>query len=89
MTTPVMTKTTILEWEGDLSDPERYNQIIQKAHELAAIGLTDGNKIAADDYSMVRRNWVDETAAQDWINFVVELNSRYNVTLKSSQIVDI
>lgn len=89
MALPVMTKQTILEWEGDLTNPERYNQLIQKGLELVAAGLTDGYKDATDDFSIVKRKWVDEKAAQDWIDFAVAVNKQFDVTLKSSQIVDI
>jgi hypothetical protein len=100
-----MTKATVLEWNADPQqlddvtapedmDAEQGNAKIariqatnDKFADAIDAGLTDG--FVSRENEKFIRHWVDEAAAQAWIDFAVELNSPYGITLKSSQIVDL
>jgi hypothetical protein len=99
-----MTKATVLEWNGPFQQLDdtmpfdmdmeqatikltRLQAIKDKMADAVDAGLTDG--FVSRENEKFIRHWVDEAAAQAWIDFAVELNSPYGITLKSSQIVDL
>ena len=99
-----MTKATVIEWNADpqqLDDTAPEDMDVEKGNIKQArlqatndkfadaidAGLTDG--FVSRENEKFIRHWVDEAAAQAWIDFAVELNSPYGITLKSSQIVDL
>jgi hypothetical protein len=71
MSNPSFPVTTFAVW-ADEPVSAIQNQLLEKAYEMATQGKTDG----VPEYDRltpeidVRRNWIDTSAANEWIAFV-------------------
>lgn len=86
-----LTKSTIIEWT---SMEANYNDSITvereaKIAEWVSLGLTDGIPIVIS-YTKTQRNWLDQEAAQAFIDFVSSLADKYTPgAIISATIVDV
>jgi hypothetical protein len=87
-----LTKSAIFTWASledrghkDITefDQERQTQV----EELRAAGLTDGYVYFSPDWSttpsdslITKRNWTDQTAAENWSSYVINLCIKYGHT---------
>jgi len=86
---PVYTKQTIATYEETIYNvpPEWLNLVSDKAASMMAEGKTDNNFIVIDEYH-IKRVWLDQAAADEWIAYVMPLNAEYNVVITDVQILD-
>jgi hypothetical protein len=86
---PVYTKETITKYEETVYDvpPGWLTLVINKGTEMANAGKTDGLYEFLDNHN-VRRVWIDQNAADEWVAFVMPLNEQFDVVVTDIQIND-
>jgi hypothetical protein len=86
----ILTKITKIEWASieDISGNEDYDAIREtKIREMIVAQKTDGYPISITDV-IYERYWLDQPAAQEYIDFVTLNAIQYNLNLVSTQILD-
>jgi len=86
---PIYTKATITTSESSVYTPpaEWLTLVMDKARQMVSEGKTDGNYQILDEFR-VRRVWLDQSAADEWVSQVSIWNAQYNVVITDIQIVD-
>ena len=86
----MLTKATIIEYqaEQDIFEGVEYNTSrSNKLNEMALAGKTNDLPLIIND-TTYKRLWTDQTAAEEWVNFITALAVTHNKTIVSAQIVD-
>jgi len=83
------TKQTILTYDAavDMVPPEYLNALMIKANQLAVDGKTDASWIFLDEFRS-KRVWLDQNAAEEWVQFVAGQAELYNVVMTDYLIGD-
>ncbi len=83
------TKNTILTYQEtvDLVPAEFSNALLTKAVQMEVAGKTDGMYVFLDEYRS-KRVWLDQDAADEWIQFVAGEAELYNVIINDYLISD-
>lgn len=86
---PAYTKLTIVEYQDtvDQVPPALVDELFTTASQMVSEGKTDGS-YNFENIHTVSRNWVDQAAAEAWINFITPLHATYNVVLTNVSIID-
>jgi hypothetical protein len=75
---------TVADWAGNEAlDSDREIKI----QEMTAANKTDGIGIMVDDVTC-DRYWIDQSAAQEYIDFITQKATQYNCNIVSTQILD-
>ena len=76
------TKQTILTYQDTLDtiSPEFLNALFTKAGQLEVTGKTDGMYEFLDKHRS-KRVWLDQDAADEWVQFVAGEAELYNVVI--------
>lgn len=87
---PTYTKYTITDYQDSILNApnEMVSQLFTTASQMAAEGKTDGNYLL-ESVHLVRREWLDQAAAQAWVDYIIPLHQAYGVVLTSVDILDI
>lgn len=86
----MFTKKTRIEWatvEDQLGHDDFNLDRVVKMDEMIAAEKTDGIPSVITDV-ITERYWADQTAAQEYIDFVQLKALMYNLTIVSTQILD-
>ena len=83
------TKDSILTFQDtvDLVPAEFLNALMTKAGQLETAGKTDGLYTFLDEYR-TKRVWLDQDAADEWVQFVAGEAALYNVVITDYLIGD-
>jgi hypothetical protein len=83
------TKDSILTFQVtvDLVPPEFLNALMTKAGQMETAGKTDGLYEFLDEYR-TKRVWLDQNAADEWVQFVAGEAELYNVVITDYLIGD-
>jgi hypothetical protein len=83
------TKNTLVTYvqSVDAVGSQYVTSVFNKATQLVAEGKTDGSYLF-DTPHIVRRPWIDQAAAEEWINFIIDLANADVVDITGTQIVD-
>ena len=83
------TKATIITFQNtvDLLDPNFLTPWFQKVVELTQQGKTDGSYEFLDEHRTVRF-WLDQAAAQEWVDYCIAYSQAGGVVITSTEIVD-
>lgn len=86
---PTYTKETIITYQDTVySVPEDWLILVQqKGLDMLAEGKTDNN-FAIVDANHVRRVWLDQNAADEWVAFLMPLNEQFGVVVSDIQVND-
>lgn len=90
MSNPTYPIVTCAVWNQEWNQARPFQilqQLLAKAAELQATGKTDNNPAfsqTAEGQHVSRRNWVDTTAANEWISFVEGVcGNHLSITIES------
>jgi hypothetical protein len=86
----MLTKITKIQWasvEDQLGNQQFNDDRSAKILEMVSADKTDGLPIAVTDV-ITERYWLDEPAAQEFIDFILLKVQMYNLNLISTQILD-
>lgn len=86
----MFTKKTRIEWatiEDQLGNSDFNYERIVKIDEMQAAEKTDGFPTIISDL-ITDRFWVDEAAAQEYIDFILLKVQMYDLNIVSTQIID-
>jgi len=86
----MLTKITKIEWATpeDQSGNENFDvEREDKIREMIVAQKTDGYPIIISDV-ITERYWIDQPAAQEYIDFVALKVTQYNLNVVSMQIID-
>jgi hypothetical protein len=83
------TKQTIFTYQNavDLVPQEYLNAILTKAGQMEVAGKTDGIYEFLDEYRS-KRVWLDQNAADEWVQFAAGEAELYNVVITDYLIGD-
>jgi hypothetical protein len=87
MTTYTKTSTIIFQDPPELIPIQFRNSLMIKANQLVLADKTDGVCTPIDERSM-KRVWLDQDAANEWIQFVTGRAETYNVIITDYHIDD-
>ena len=78
----MLTKATIVKYENfeDSYHYELSELRENKIDELHALGKTDGNHVRVDEVT-IKRFWLDQAAADEWIAFMVSSAAPFNIPM--------
>jgi hypothetical protein len=85
-----LTKISKIEWAtpaDQLGNQAFDDERITKIQEMAEADKTDGHPIIISDV-ITERYWLDQSAAQEYIDFVALKVAQYNLNVVSMQIID-
>jgi len=86
----ILTKITKIEWASieDILGNANFDATREaKISEMITAGKTDGYAISITDV-IYERYWIDQPAAQEYIDFITASVIQYNLNLVSTQILD-
>jgi len=86
----MFTKKTKIEWasiEDQLGHDQFSNDRFIKIEEMITAEKTDGVPILTSEL-ITERLWIDEAAAQEYIDFVLLKTGMYNLNVVSTQIIN-
>ncbi len=83
------TKQTVVTFQEtvDLVPAAFLNAVLTKAGQLEVAGKTDGLYVFPDEYRS-KRVWLDQDAADEWVQFVAGEAELYNVIITDYLISD-
>jgi hypothetical protein len=83
------TKNTIVTYVETVVDVgnEYVLSVFNKATQLTSEGKTDGTYLF-DSPHIVRRPWLNQAAAEEWVSFITDLANADLVDITDIQIVD-
>jgi hypothetical protein len=87
---PTMTKATIITWVSEAAQTSHTELNAQrdiKLREMYAAGKTDANAHRISAETTVRE-WVDQAAAQEFIDFMLALDAQYGPGLIASTVIE-
>lgn len=88
-----MTKVTIIEWEiraREKQDTAFVEAVAARVEEMLTANKTDGEIIIDHNNPfVVKRRWIDETAAQEWVSFMSGMANSIGFPLKSIVVEDL
>ena len=87
MASSAMTKKVLLQFSSEAT-PEWSVAVQTKFLEMASAFKTDG-LIAENELGVRTRNFKDQAAAQEWVDFITQLAATQNRGLESAEITDI
>jgi len=78
----MLTKATIVTYQNyeDTTHPELTALRETKLDELVALDKTDGNHVRVDEVT-VKRHWVNQAAADEWIAFMTASAAPFNIPM--------
>ena len=85
-----LTKITKIEWltvEDQLGNEAFDGERLTKILEMTEANKTDGHPIIISDV-ITERYWLDQPAAQEYIDFITLKATQYNLNVVSMQIID-
>ena len=76
-----MSKTLVV-W--NTGEPAEFIVIQNKLAELISEGVTDGSDVieTLEDAYSVTRTWINQEAAQNWVNFILDFNPNSAIVLE-------
>jgi hypothetical protein len=76
-----MSKTLVV-W--NTGEPAEFIVIQNKLAELISEGVTDGSDVieTLEDAYSVTRTWINQEAAQNWVNFILDFNPDSAIVLE-------
>ena len=84
------TKKTIVDIVANFHPKEFSDLVASKAEEMAAEGKTDGMLVDFNARERQRiRQWRDEAAAQEWLDFLLSTAAEHNIEIAGHRIEDI
>lgn len=83
------TKQTVFTYQATVdSVPTTFsNALLTKALQMEEAGKTDGSFIFVDEHH-IKRLWLDQNAADEWVQFVAAEAELYNVIITDYLISD-
>ena len=87
MTTYTKISTITFQDTPDLIPVQFRNALMIKSNQLTSVGKTDGIYTRVDERS-VKRIWLDQDAADEWVQFVAGQAELYNVVITDYLIGD-
>ena len=70
--------TTQVSWSNkDILSNEAESQLMDKLDKMQAQGKTNNQRkveVDSNGFRVVKRSWIDQSAAQEWIDFIKTFN---------------
>ena len=87
MTTYAKLTVTVYQDTAESVPQALLDQLFATAEQMKLDGKTDAI-YSFPNINTVHRDWVDQAAAEAWVNYIVPLHASYNVELTSVSIID-